>query len=38
MTIEVRQLRYAVLTADTRSFSRAATALNMWIGVQKGPR
>src|SRR3546814_8282315 len=29
MTIEVRQLRYAVLTADTRSFSRAATALNM---------
>jgi DNA-binding transcriptional LysR family regulator len=27
--IEVRQLRYAVLTADTRSFSRAATALNM---------
>src|SRR3546814_20997130 len=29
MTIEVRQRRYAGLTADTRSFSRAATALNM---------
>ena len=29
MTIELRQLRYAVLTADTRSFSRAATTLNM---------
>lgn len=28
MSIELRQLRYAVLTADTRSFSRAADALN----------
>ncbi|WP_073974518.1 LysR family transcriptional regulator [Erythrobacter donghaensis] len=29
MTIEVRQLRYAVLTADMSSLSRAASALNM---------
>lgn len=29
MTIEVRQLRYAVLTADMSSLSRAAAALNM---------
>jgi DNA-binding transcriptional LysR family regulator len=29
MAIEIRQLRYAVLTADTQSFSRAATALNV---------
>lgn len=29
MPIEVRQLRYAVLTADTQSFSRAAAALNV---------
>lgn len=29
MPIEVRQLRYAVMTADTRSFSRAAAALNV---------
>ena len=29
MTIEVRQLRYAVLTADTQSFSRAAATLNI---------
>ncbi len=29
MSIEVRQLRYAVVTADTRSFSRAAAALNV---------
>jgi DNA-binding transcriptional LysR family regulator len=29
VTIELRQLRYAILTADTRSFSRAATTLNM---------
>ncbi|MEO8722663.1 MAG: LysR family transcriptional regulator, partial [Sphingobium sp.] len=29
MDIELRQLRYALLTADTRSFSRAANTLNM---------
>ena len=29
MPIEVRQLRFAVATADTMSFSRAATALNV---------
>lgn len=29
MPIEVRQLRYAVMTADTQSFSRAAAALNV---------
>ena len=29
MPIEIRQLRYAVLTADTQSFSRAAAALNV---------
>ena len=28
MSIEVRQLRYAVMTADKRSFARAAQALN----------
>lgn len=28
MTIELRQLRYAVMTADKRSFARAADALN----------
>jgi DNA-binding transcriptional LysR family regulator len=27
--IELRQLRYAVMTADTQSFSRAAAALNV---------
>jgi len=27
MTIELRQLRYAVLAADTHSFARAAPAL-----------
>lgn len=27
MSIELRQLRYAVLTADTQSFSRAAASL-----------
>ncbi|MBL0923423.1 MAG: LysR family transcriptional regulator [Sphingomonadaceae bacterium] len=29
MTIEIRQLRYAVATADTQSFSRAAKVLNV---------
>jgi DNA-binding transcriptional LysR family regulator len=29
MSIEIRQLRYAVLTADTQSFSRAAATLNV---------
>ncbi len=29
MNIELRQLRYAVITADTQSFSRAAAALNV---------
>ncbi len=29
MGIEIRQLRYAVMTADTQSFSRAAAALNV---------
>ena len=29
MSIEIRQLRYAVLTADTQSFSRAAAALRV---------
>ena len=29
MSIELRQLRYAVLTADTQSFSRAAATLNV---------
>ena len=29
MTIEIKQLRYAVATADTKSFSRAAAALNV---------
>jgi DNA-binding transcriptional LysR family regulator len=29
MSIEVRQLRYAVMTADAQSFSRAAAALNV---------
>ena len=29
MSIEVRQLRYAVMTADTQSFSRAAATLNV---------
>lgn len=29
MTIEIKQLRYAVATADTSSFSRAASALNV---------
>lgn len=29
MVIEIRQLRYAVMTADTQSFSRAAAALNV---------
>lgn len=29
LAIEIRQLRYAVLTADTQSFSRAAAALNV---------
>ena len=29
MGIEIRQLRYAVTTADTQSFSRAAAALNV---------
>ena len=29
MTIDIRQLRYAVMTADTQSFSRAAAALNV---------
>ena len=29
MGIEIRQLRYAVMTADTQSFSRAADALNV---------
>jgi DNA-binding transcriptional LysR family regulator len=29
MPIEVRQLRYAVMTADAQSFSRAAAALNV---------
>ncbi|ATW05261.1 LysR family transcriptional regulator [Sphingorhabdus sp. YGSMI21] len=29
MGIEIRQLRYAVLAADTQSFSRAAAALNV---------
>ena len=28
MSIEVRQLRYAVITSDTQSFSRAAAVLN----------
>lgn len=29
MTIEIKQLRYAIATADTSSFSRAASALNV---------
>jgi DNA-binding transcriptional LysR family regulator len=29
MSIELRQLRYAVQTADTQSFSRAAATLNV---------
>ena len=29
MSIELRQLRYAVMTADTQSFSRAAATLNV---------
>lgn len=29
MTIEIRQLRYAVMTADAQSFSRAAAILNV---------
>lgn len=29
MSIDIRQLRYAVMTADTQSFSRAAAALNV---------
>ena len=29
MCIEVRQLRYAVMAADTQSFSRAAAVLNV---------
>lgn len=29
MSIEVRQLRYAVMTSDTQSFSRAAAVLNV---------
>jgi DNA-binding transcriptional LysR family regulator len=29
MTIEIRQLRYAVITAEKRSFARAARALNV---------
>ena len=29
MTVEVRQLRYAVATADAKSFTRAASALNV---------
>lgn len=29
MDIEIRQLRYAVVTADTQSFSRAAASLNV---------
>lgn len=29
MPIELKQLRYAVATADTKSFSRAASALNV---------
>ena len=29
MSIEIRQLRYTVLTADTQSFSRAAASLNV---------
>jgi DNA-binding transcriptional LysR family regulator len=29
VSIEIRQLRYAVMTADTQSFSRAAAALNV---------
>ncbi|MDK2766938.1 MAG: LysR family transcriptional regulator [Sphingomonas sp.] len=29
MAIEIRQLRYAVATADTQSFSRAAALLNV---------
>jgi DNA-binding transcriptional LysR family regulator len=29
LSIEIRQLRYAVLTADSQSFSRAAKALNV---------
>lgn len=29
MPIEIRQLRYAVMTADTQSFSRAAAVLNV---------
>ena len=29
MSIEIRQLRYAVMTADTQSFSRAAATLNV---------
>lgn len=29
MAIEIRQLRYAVLTADTQSFARAAATLNV---------
>jgi DNA-binding transcriptional LysR family regulator len=29
MTIEIRQLRFAVLTADRQSFARAARALNV---------
>ena len=29
MTIEIRQLRYAVATADSQSFSRAAATMNV---------
>ena len=29
MSIEIRQLRYAVMTADAQSFRRAAAALNV---------
>ncbi len=29
VVIEIRQLQFAVMTADTQSFSRAATALNI---------
>jgi DNA-binding transcriptional LysR family regulator len=29
VTIEIRQLQFAVLTADSQSFARAAARLNM---------
>lgn len=36
MTIEISQLRYAVLTADTQSFSRAAQAMNVKQSRSRG--